>query len=133
MDARDNTVRVSVPATGRYAPVARIAVSGLAIRLGFDVGEVEQLRLAVAAAANAMADGLATTAGATLDVVAGWDEERFTAELLPRPTDLPDATIERIRAETATLVSDRLRLRADHDAVVFELSPSVDQPDEPNP
>jgi anti-sigma regulatory factor (Ser/Thr protein kinase) len=40
-------VRLSLPARHEYARVARIAVSALALRLGFSYREVEDLRLAI--------------------------------------------------------------------------------------
>lgn len=38
---------LQMPADPRFARVARVAVSALAVRLGFDVGVVEDLRIAV--------------------------------------------------------------------------------------
>ena len=40
-------IRLEMPADSRFARVARVAVSSLAVRLGFDVGVVEDLRIAV--------------------------------------------------------------------------------------
>jgi hypothetical protein len=40
-------IRLEMPADPRFARVARVAVSSLAVRLGFDVGVVEDLRIAV--------------------------------------------------------------------------------------
>lgn len=39
---------LTVPAAGPYTRLARVAVTGLATRLGFSFDEVEELRLAVA-------------------------------------------------------------------------------------
>lgn len=41
-------LRLTMPASGPYARLARVAVTGLATRLGFSFDEVEELRLAVA-------------------------------------------------------------------------------------
>lgn len=43
----DDHIRLSLPARHEYARIARIAVAALALRLGFDYREVEDLRLAV--------------------------------------------------------------------------------------
>lgn len=135
MDARDNTVRVSVPATAQFAPVARIAVSGLAIRLGFDVGDIEQLRLAVAAAANAMADAADSPSSSIerLDVTAAWDDERFTVDLLAEPPALGADAVARIERETGALTSNRLRRDVDGSGVSFLLSPGSIDPDRAGP
>lgn len=46
--------RVTFPANPIFARVGRVAASGLALRLGFDVAKVENLRLAVDAAIRAL-------------------------------------------------------------------------------
>ena len=46
-DARDDHVRLSLPARHEYARIARIGVAALALRLGFSYREIEDLRLAV--------------------------------------------------------------------------------------
>lgn len=45
--AEGDQVRLSLPARHEYTRVARIAVSALALRLGFTYREVEDLRLAI--------------------------------------------------------------------------------------
>jgi len=40
-------IRLEMPADPRFARVARVAVSSLAVRLGFDVSVVEDLRIAI--------------------------------------------------------------------------------------
>ncbi|MCU0309836.1 MAG: hypothetical protein MUE36_02695 [Acidimicrobiales bacterium] len=46
-DGRREEVRLEVPAESRFARLMRIAVSALAVRRGFDVSVVEDLRIAV--------------------------------------------------------------------------------------
>ena len=45
--ASDDEVRLEVPAESTFARVVRIAVSALAVRRGFSVSVVEDLRIAV--------------------------------------------------------------------------------------
>lgn len=43
----DNTIRLTIPADPEYSRVARTAVAGLALRLGFSYPAIEDLRLAL--------------------------------------------------------------------------------------
>jgi len=43
----DDEIRLTIPARHEYARIARVGVAALALRLGFDYSEVEELRLAV--------------------------------------------------------------------------------------
>lgn len=43
----DDEVRLVIPATPAYSRVARVAVSGIAARLGLRLAEIEDLRIAV--------------------------------------------------------------------------------------
>jgi hypothetical protein len=45
--ADDNQILVAFPASSEFTRVGRVAAVGLALRLGFDVAQVEQLRKAV--------------------------------------------------------------------------------------
>ncbi len=44
---RDDEATVTFPATSDFARIARVTAMGLGFRLGFDVGTIENLRLAV--------------------------------------------------------------------------------------
>src|SRR5262245_8389986 len=43
----DGTIRLALPADADYGRVARTAAAGLALRLGFSYGAIEDLRLAI--------------------------------------------------------------------------------------
>lgn len=46
-DGTKDRVSVSFPASPDFSRIGRVAVAGLALRLGVDIGDVEKLRLAV--------------------------------------------------------------------------------------
>ena len=46
-DGTQDQVKVSFPASPAFSRIGRVAVAGLALRLGVDIAEVEKLRLAV--------------------------------------------------------------------------------------
>lgn len=53
-DGTQDQVKVSFPASPAFSRVGRVAVAGLALRLGVDVVDVERLRLAVDHAVSAL-------------------------------------------------------------------------------
>lgn len=53
-DGTTDTMRVKFPADPDYGRIGRVAVAGLALRLGIDVQRVENLRLAVDASVAAL-------------------------------------------------------------------------------
>ena len=46
-EAREDVVRLSVPAALEYVRIVRLTGSGVASRLGFDIEEIENLRVAL--------------------------------------------------------------------------------------
>ena len=64
MEPKDGVVRLSVPAALEYVRIVRLTGSGVASRLGFDIEEIENLRVAL--------DELASLA---IDVAAGGELE----------------------------------------------------------
>jgi len=80
-------LRLSLPARPEFVGVARLTLSGLAARLGFDVDATEDIKLAVAEALNLL---LRPTAATTqIDLTATWDETSLEIELGRLDVDLP--------------------------------------------
>lgn len=99
---REDDMTVSFPADPAFTPVGRVAVSGLALRLGFDVARVEHLRLAVDAATA----GLCRGTNGTITVKARWSEERLDLTITNLHADLDAAAIAGLTDELAPLVPD---------------------------
>lgn len=77
--------RVAFPATAEFASVGRVAVAGIALRLGIDVGKVENLRLAVNQSIEALAGK------GTITLLATWTDEDFVLQLANPEADELDA------------------------------------------
>lgn len=77
MDAAQ--VRLTVPAQPAFVGVARLTISGLAARLGFDVDATEDIKLAVAEAVTLMVGQAAPAA--EVDLTAAWDAVALTIAL----------------------------------------------------
>lgn len=56
---REDAVRLSVPTSLEYVRIVRLTASGVASRLGFDVDEIENLRVAVDELASMVVDAAA--------------------------------------------------------------------------
>lgn len=58
-EQRGDVVRLSVPAALEYMRIVRLTASGIASRLGFDIDEIENLRVAVDELASTVVDAAA--------------------------------------------------------------------------
>lgn len=107
-DSGPEEVRVSFPADRGFGRIGRVAVAGLALRLGFDVAVVERLRLAVDEAVGS----LSGTGRITL--VARWSPGSLVLDLTN-----PDAEVgEQERRRLADGVGDWLLDDVEHPSTV---------------
>lgn len=88
VDGRADQLQVAFPATPTFTRIGRVAVVGLALRLGLDVAAVETLRGAVDEAVSALQGPGRIGIGAT------WTDHELTVSF-----DNPDAPV----ADTASL------------------------------
>ena len=79
--------RIAFPATAEFGSVGRVAVAGIALRLGIDVAKVEDLRLAVSTSIEALAGP------GTVTLFASWTDEEFSLELTNPDADPIDTEV----------------------------------------
>ena len=77
-------LRVSFPADQGFDRIGRVAVAGLALRLGFDVATVERLRLAVDQAIGQLAGP------GRVELVAAWSPRSLVLEVSNPQVQLDD-------------------------------------------
>ena len=93
-DGTTDQVRVSFPASPVFSRIGRVAVAGLALRLGIDIADVERLRLAVDRAVEAL------HGAGRITVRARWEPNELTITV-----DNPDHRLDDV---TSTLVGQEL-------------------------
>ena len=116
VEPADGVVRLSVPAALEYVRIVRLTGSGVASRLGFDIEEIENLRVAL--------DELASMA---IDVASGGELEItfFTTDNELRITGRApiaagvDVGVEALTAQILKAVIDDYELRTDNGHVCF--------------
>src|SRR4029079_958913 len=86
---RGEAVRLSLPASPDYVRIVRLAASGIATNLGFDVDELDDLRVAVGELTNLL---LEVCKPETLDVIFHVDGSELRVEGAAPAVD--DAVVE---------------------------------------
>ena len=99
MDGLDQ-LRVTFPASSGFGRIGRVAVAGLALRLGYDVAVVERLRLAVDTAVAELAGS------GRITLVAAWDSAALTVQLSNPDAGLDETSRSRARRSLAELVGE---------------------------
>lgn len=107
-------IRLTLPALASYARITRLAVAGLASRVGFSYDEIEDLRIAVGEVFGVLVDDRPDSRltfrcsldGPTMVVVAS----REPATPAPDVTDLTRQILEAV-VDEADIDPDRARIR----------------------
>ncbi len=97
-DGTSDRLRLSFPATAPYRRLGRVTVAGLALRLGVDVGSVENLRLAVDAIVSRLAGP------GEIELTADWEPGRLRVELANVSVDVTEAAYREATEELHDLV-----------------------------
>lgn len=102
-DGITDDLRVAFPATPTFTRIGRVAVVGLALRLGIDVATVERLRGAVDAAVSALQGAGRITAEAT------WTPAELEIALTNPAVEIadPEGLVDELRALIAGAAVDR--------------------------
>lgn len=92
-------MRVKFPATDSFAAVARVTATGLALRLGYDVAQVESLRLGVEQAAAAL------TGPGSISLVGRWHDEGLEFVLCNADSGVQSGPLQDLQAEHSKVVT----------------------------
>ncbi|MGI9615063.1 MAG: ATP-binding protein [Acidimicrobiales bacterium] len=102
-DGTEDQVRVSFPASPVFSRVGRVAVAGLALRLGIEIADVEKLRLAVDEAVAAL------HGKGRITLSLRWQPEQLTVTVDNPDEHLDSAAGEEITETMASMV-DHIRV-----------------------
>jgi anti-sigma regulatory factor (Ser/Thr protein kinase) len=93
-DGTQDEVTVSFPASPTFSRIGRVAIAGLALRLGVEISDVEKLRLAVDQAVSAF------HGRGRIHLNARWEPEQLRVRI-----DNPDQSLDEVQSRE---VSDAL-------------------------
>jgi serine/threonine-protein kinase RsbW len=97
------TVRLTIPAALEYVRIVRLTASGVASRLGFDIEEIEDLRVAV----DELASLVVEAADGELDVVFSVRDDTLQIEgEAPVPDGAARDTVEELTGQILAAVVD---------------------------
>jgi serine/threonine-protein kinase RsbW len=111
-----DVVRIIVPAALEYMRIVRLTASGIATRLGFDVDEIENLRVAVDELASTVADA---ASGGELEIrFASANGQLHIEGHVPLGTGREPA-LDALSAQILNAVSNEYELRVDNGVARF--------------
>lgn len=114
----DGTARLTLPAQPEFVSVARLTLAGIAARLGFDVEQVEDIRIAVAEAMTLLLPEAHD--GTRIELAANWTAARFEIEV--GRDGGPRLELEDEDAQVAVMVLEALM-----DTATFDVAGAVQQ------
>ncbi|MDH3680251.1 MAG: hypothetical protein OEV40_09925 [Acidimicrobiia bacterium] len=107
-DGTEDQVKVSFPASPVFSRVGRVAVAGLALRLGVEIVNVEKLRLAVDEAVAAL------NGKGRITLRLHWQPHQLTVTVDNPDADLDQAAAQAVKATLTEMVDD---VRVKRDAI----------------
>ncbi len=111
-----NEVRIAIPASLEFVRIVRLTASGLASRLGFDVEEIDNLRIAVDELAGAVVDA---SAPGELEVTFSDGDGELRIEGHAPVNGGEALGIDDLTAQILNSVCDKYELRIDADTARF--------------
>ena len=111
-----NVVRLSVPAALEYVRIIRLTGSGVASRLGFDVEEIENLRVAIDELASM---AIEAAEGGALDITFTTGEDDLRIEGRAKAKASTEVGIDALTGQILKAVIDDYELRTDSGQVCF--------------
>jgi hypothetical protein len=115
-ELRDEAVRLSVPAALEYVRIVRLTGSGVASRLGFDIEEIENFRVALDELASMAIDA---ASGGELEMSFSTTETELRVEGRAPVAAGVDVTVESLTAQILKAVIDDYDLHVEDGYVRF--------------
>jgi serine/threonine-protein kinase RsbW len=115
-DTIGEVVRLSVPAALEYVRIVRLTASGVASRLGLDVDEIENLRVAVDELASTVVDA---SADGDLEISFSSGDGELRIEGRAPVASGGDVGIDQLSAQILNAVCDKYELRVVDGAARF--------------
>ena len=104
----EEVVRLVVPASLEYVRIVRLTTSGVASRLGFDVDEIENLRVAVDELASTLVD---SGGGGPLELTFASSDGELRIEGRTDVDGRTDLALDELSAQILRAVCDKYELR----------------------
>jgi hypothetical protein len=115
-ELREEAVRLSVPAALEYVRIVRLTGSGVASRLGFDIEEIENFRVALDELASMAIDA---ASGGELEMSFSTTESELRVEGRAPVAAGVDVAVESLTAQILKAVIDDYDLRVEDGYVSF--------------
>jgi serine/threonine-protein kinase RsbW len=107
-DDSEDVVRLVVPASLEYVRIVRLTASGVASRLGFDVDEIENLRVAVDELASTLVD---SGGGGSLELTFASSDGELRIEGRTDANGSTDLALDELSSQILRAVCDKYELR----------------------
>lgn len=114
-----DTVSILVPRKAEYVSVVRLTASGLASRMGFDIDEIEDIKVSISEVINRMIDKGISSESIRIDFCLDADRMKIDFTLEDgSPRDLFDGEEEGFAFEIIRSLMDEVNLNTDDHVLV---------------